>query len=96
MARKKKQVETERDRQQVADASARRQVMDRLWADKRYQRIQAFKDAALRAWNVADAYKNRTSGGLVKAAKADARAKRALARMYAYEKAAFEKAGLPF
>jgi hypothetical protein len=96
MPRKKKHVETEFERQQASDKKTREEVFAKLWADKKYQRIQAFKDAALRAWNIADAYKNRTSGGLEKAAKADARVKRALSRMYAAERVALEKAGLSY
>jgi hypothetical protein len=94
--RKKKRAETEFDRQQAADRKTRDEIFGRLWLDKKYLRLQAFKDAALRAWNMADAYKSSAPGGVAKAKKADERARRALARLYAYERAAHEKAGLTY
>lgn len=76
--------------------SPREAVYAKLWANKKYLRLQAFKDACLRDWNQADAFKNRPSGSHEKAEKADARAKRALARLFAFEKAEFKKAGLDY
>lgn len=93
MASKRKR--TKKDPAPYETPPERAAVWDRLWADKKYQRLQSFKDAAGRAWNVADAYKSRPSGSPEKAAQALRRFERALKRLYDYERQAFEKAGLP-
>ncbi len=70
--------------------SERELKWEKIWQDKRYVKLIAFKDRVAREWNIADAYKNTPSGSPAKAEKLSKAFHRANLRIYAYEK----KAGL--
>jgi hypothetical protein len=74
--------------------SLREKVFLTLWEDRKYQRLHAFKDAALKQWNRADAWKNSPSARPGEVEFYSRRVARATARLQRYEDAALKKVGL--
>jgi hypothetical protein len=72
----------------------RERVWKELWEDPKYLKIHERKDRLFKDWNFWDARALRSPEYRDKADKAHRSYKRALKRMYAYENAALEKAGL--
>lgn len=75
-------------RDQAIKDKIRRIVIDALWKDPKYLRLNAARDKLAKLWNRADAYGEPT------APKLDAALHRAQKRIYAYEAASFAKAGV--
>ena len=76
-----------------AKKAARAAVFAALQSDPVYNRLFERKDAALRAWNHADAYKNHPAHKPGEVEAADRRAKYAMKQVNDYEEAALRKAG---
>jgi len=73
-----------------------RTLFAHLWKDPKYVAIEARKERLLRAWNQADAYKNKGPMFKRRAERLDRLVSKCLKRLYAYEERArlrLEKSG---